>query len=135
MAPTSSEPFLSGLDDSTLSDILAMIPYPARRHPDTDIVSAAANDWLLSLVDYTPAQEHEFRGLKAGFLTGRCYVDCGREQLRAITDYIDLLFYLDDWSDESAASSTQDAADIVMNILYHPTTYSSDTTIGKITKR
>lgn len=134
LAPVISNSHLHDVDVLILPDIHALIPYPARRHPHTDAVATASDDWLVSLAKYTPAQERNLRAVNSGLLIGRGFADSGPEQLRVISDYVHFLFHVDDWSDEQDGENTQNAATIIMNTLRHPTTYSSDTILGKLAK-
>ncbi len=113
-----------------LPDLISAIPYAARRNPHTDSVTDASDNWILEKADFSVLQERKFRGIKAGYLSGRSYIDCGPEELRNITDLIGLLFCVDDWSDEFDTAGTKGAVQCIMDTLYHPSTYYSSTVLG-----
>lgn len=53
-----------------------------------------------------------------------------------ISNYVRFLdlFHLDNLSDDMDTVGTQTTANVVMNTLYHPNTYSSATRVGIMTK-
>jgi len=100
--------------------------YPLRLNKHSIPVAASSEEWLVRLAQFRAprnARKHKkFMGLKAGYLTALCYPDCPRKQLRVVSDYMNFLFTLDDWSDEFAENGVRGLADCVMDTLRDPST-------------
>ncbi|PIL35634.1 terpene synthase [Ganoderma sinense ZZ0214-1] len=115
-------------------DFISPIPYPLRCHPQEREVSRESEEWLLSMANFSEQQRAKFLTLNAGLLSGWCYIDCTFDELRVCTDFMNFLFTLDDWTDEFDTTGTRGLAECVMNTLYFPETYSSDTAAYRLTK-
>jgi hypothetical protein len=118
-----------------LPDLVAHCTFPLRLNPFCEIVTAQSEAWMIGLANFTDKRCRAFRGLKAGPLTAMCYPDCGEEELRVISDFMNYLFNLDDWTDEFDYNSTKRISDDIMNVLYHPNTYKANSTPGMLAKR
>ncbi|KAI9057325.1 terpenoid synthase [Trametes sanguinea] len=115
-------------------DFISPIPYPLRCHVQEREVSRESEEWLLSMANFSEKQRAKFLTLNAGLLSGMCYIDCTFDELRVCTDFMNFLFTLDDWTDEFDTAGTRGLAECVMNTLYHPHTYHSDTAAHRLTK-
>ncbi|KAH9902971.1 terpenoid synthase [Cubamyces lactineus] len=115
-------------------DFVSPVPYPLRCHPQEREVSRQSEEWLLSMANFSEKQRAKFLTLNAGLLSGMCYIDCTFDELRVCTDFMNFLFTLDDWTDEFDTTGTRGLAECVMNTLYHPHTYHSDTAAHRLTK-
>lgn len=113
-------------------DVISAIPFAAHINSWTKVVSAESDAWMIGIANYDESSLRKFAGLNAGLLAGMCYAYCGRDELRVCTDFLSFLFNLDDWTDEFDTTGTKGVADCVMNILYHPNTYESDTIVAKL---
>ncbi|KAF8644897.1 hypothetical protein AX16_008181 [Volvariella volvacea WC 439] len=63
-----------------------------------------------------------------------CYPDAEYPQLRVVNDFLTYLFHLDNLSDDMDKRGTSATADVVLNSLYHPYTYSTSHKVGKMTR-
>ena len=97
-------------------------------------MSRQSEEWLLSMANFSEKQTKKFLTLNAGLLSGMCYIDCTFDELRVCTDFMNFLFTLDDWTDEFDTKGTRGLAECVMNTLYYPHSYHSDTAAHRLTK-
>lgn len=112
-------------------DLVKSIPFPLRLNPYIRFVSAESDAFIIEYANFSEKQRNRFIGLNAGLLCGMCYAECGPEQLRVCCDFMSFLFNLDDWSDEFDTAGTKGLEEAVMNTLYHPDTYVSDTVAAR----
>ncbi|KAH7911694.1 isoprenoid synthase domain-containing protein [Hygrophoropsis aurantiaca] len=121
-------------DQIVLPDLISHCNFPLRMNVCGSSVAAASEAWMIRGAKFTEKRRKKFCGLKAGLLTTMCYPDCGKEELRVVTDFMNYLFNLDDWSDGFDTDGTQRLGDCVMNVLYHPETYSTKAIAGKMAR-
>ncbi|WP_089157193.1 terpene synthase family protein [Micromonospora sp. NBS 11-29] len=76
-------------------------PFPARRHPAVERVTAESAHWVgdLGLV-HDPAGRHRLAGAHAAELAGRACPEASPTGLRLLTDLINWLFVVDDACDD-----------------------------------
>lgn len=110
----------------TFPDLVKSIPFPIRLNPHTRLASAESDAFIMEYGKFSEKQLKKFVGLNAGLLCGMCYAECEPEQLRVCCDFMSFLFNLDDWSDEFDTTGTKGLEEAVMNTLWHPETYHSD---------
>ena len=137
MAVASANPVTSNDSEGVIlkfPDFISPIPYPLRCHAQEREVSRQSEEWLLSMANFSEKQTKKFLTLNAGLLSGMCYIDCTFDELRVCTDFMNFLFTLDDWTDEFDTTGTRGLAECVMNTLYFPETYKSDTAAHRLTK-
>jgi hypothetical protein len=119
----------------TLPDLVSHCTFPQRLNAFCEPVAAQSEAWMIEGAHFSDKRRRRFQGLKAGLLTAMCYPDCGEEELRVVSDFMNYLFNLDDWTDEFDVDSTKRMADCVMNVLYHPEMHTADSIPGKMAKR
>lgn len=90
--------------------------------------------WLFSGDNLDERSRRAFHGLKAGQLTAMCYPKSGYPQLRAVSDFLNWLFHLDNLSDDMDNRSIAEVANVVMNSLHHPHTFHSNARLCRLTK-
>ena len=115
-------------------DLVKSIPFPLRLNPYTRFASAESDAFIIEYGKFSEKQLNKFVGLNAGLLCGMCYAECEPEQLRVCTDFMSFLFNLDDWSDEFDTAGTKGLEEAVMNTLWHPDTYHSDSVAARTAK-
>ncbi|KAF5358646.1 hypothetical protein D9758_007705 [Tetrapyrgos nigripes] len=68
------------------------------------------------------------------FLASTCYPEADYLRIRACSDFLILLFHLDDITDDMDTTDTDSVAEIVMNTLRDPYGYDSPTRVGVLIK-
>ncbi|EIW83693.1 terpenoid synthase [Coniophora puteana RWD-64-598 SS2] len=120
-----------------LPDFSSHCSYPLRLNKHCVAAAAASEDWLIRLAQLRSPRNgrklKKFMGLKAGYLTALCYPDCPRTELRVVSDYMNFLFTLDDWSDEFAEAGVRGLEQCVMGMLYDPTV-KTDKAAGRLAR-
>src|ERR1700722_7428816 len=119
----------------TLPDLVSHCTFPLRLNPFCEPVASKSEAWMIDGANFSDQRCRKFRGLKAGLLTAMCYPDCGEEGLRVVSDFMNYLFNLDDWTEEFDALSTRRIAGRVMDVLYHTETNTTESIPGKMAKR
>ena len=117
-----------------LPDIPAYCAFDIRFNRHTKHVSSASKKWLRRGIQMSQKKRRALDGLKCDVLASVCYPDAALPQLRVCTDFLTYLFFLDDISDEMDIQGTQDIADVVMNVLYHPHIRSSPSRVADLTR-
>ena len=144
MSSPNSSPTLSSLhtpDDSSLSfvhalsatptvlepnffvlpDLVTHCPFSSTFHDDGDAVAAESLNWILTnSPHFTQSKVAAMRGLKAAELTAYCYNNCPSGRLRVASDFLNLLFHLDDVSDGYLARDAEGFAYMIMNAFERP---------------
>ncbi|KDQ58781.1 hypothetical protein JAAARDRAFT_47108 [Jaapia argillacea MUCL 33604] len=90
--------------------------------------------WLFRHGNLNEERRTAFRGLKAGFLTSMCYPGAGYPQLQVCCDFMNLLFHLDDITDDLDHRGARSVRDEVMGCLVQPETFRYSARVGKMTK-
>ncbi len=134
VAPANPAPIDSEEVILKFPDFISPVPYPLRCHAQEKEVSRESEEWLINLANFSEKQLSKFRGLNGGLLSCMCYIECSFDEARVCADYMNYLFTLDDWTDEFDTTGTRGIAECVMNTLYHPYTYHSDTVAHRLTK-
>lgn len=136
-----------------LPDLVSHCNFRIRVNRHRKQASAASKIWLFRGDNLSSKKRQAFHGLKAGLLTSMCYPRAGYPQLRVCCDFMNCknpdymrlnliierkylpdLFHLDNLSDDMDRTSTQTIADVVLNSLYHPTSYHSSSRVSCMTK-
>ena len=117
-----------------LPDIPSYCAFDVRFNRHAKRVSTVSRKWLRDGIELTEKKRRAFDGLKCDVLASVCYPDAAYPQLRVCTDFLAYLFHLDDISDEMDIHGTQDIADVVMDVLYHPHIRSSTSRVADLTR-
>jgi hypothetical protein len=107
-----------------LPDLVASIPFPLRINPHCKAIGDESDQWIFSYGIYTPEEQEAFKRGKYGLLGAMCWPYAEPQYLRDCDDFGSYLFAFDDLTDSGSLvgniSGTRTAADIMMNVLYHP---------------
>ncbi|KIY70696.1 terpenoid synthase [Cylindrobasidium torrendii FP15055 ss-10] len=118
----------------TLPDLVSHCKFPLRISRHRKTVTSETKRWLFKCSGNLMGQKRAaYHGLNAGLLTSMCYPRAGHSRLRLCNDFLTYLFHIDNLSDDMTNLGTKATADIILNTLYHPTTYRSETRIHKMT--
>lgn len=97
----------------TLPDLVAICPFVCQRNPHYPDVSTKSSEWLLSFNVLDDAKRAHFTQVDYGLLTAYVYPTADEEHFKTCCDFINILFALDDISDEM---SSPDASQMMVNV-------------------
>lgn len=117
-----------------IPDLVSHCTFRLRCSRHQQRLSADSETWLFRSDNLDEGTRRSFRGLKAGQLTAMCYPNAGYPQLRAVSDFLNWLFHLDNLSDDMDNRSITEVANVVMNSLHHPYTYQSNVRLSRMTR-
>ena len=107
-----------------LPDLVAHCPFSPTFHDDGDAVAAESLNWILtSSPHFTLNKVAAMHGLKAAELTAYCYNNCPSGRLRVASDFMNLLFHLDDVSDGYLARDAEGFAHMIMDTFERPDSF------------
>jgi alpha-muurolene/germacrene-A/gamma-muurolene synthase len=107
-----------------LPDLVTHCPFSSTFHNDGDAVAAESLNWILtSSPHFTQGKVVAMRGLKAAELTAYCYDNCPSGRLRVASDFMNLLFHLDDVSDGYLARDAEGFAHMIMDAFERPDSF------------
>lgn len=139
-------------DSIIIPDLVSHCDFSVHCNPKVEIAVEESKSWLFEHGQLGEKRKNAFRGLKAGGemlapgstrsladppfpeLTSMCYPYAEFDQLRVCCDFMNYLFHLDDLSDDMTHLGTCRVANDVMNTLYCPNTYESDTRVSALTR-
>lgn len=115
-----------------LPDLISYCPFPTSYHKNGDAIASASAKWVEhGCRVFTEDMRRHLGSLASGQLAAYCYNQCTAERLRLICDFMNVLFLLDDLSDELITKDTEVLADIVLNAMTFPQSYRPTNTKGK----
>ncbi|KAF9022344.1 terpenoid synthase [Hymenopellis radicata] len=117
-----------------LPDLVSHCTFDIRISRHRKQITSETKRWLFQGNNLMGQKRESYHGLKAGLLTAMCYPNAGCPQLRVCNDFLSYLFHLDNLSDDMDKRGTTTTADIVLNTLYHPHSYTSPARVSKMTK-
>jgi hypothetical protein len=107
-----------------LPDLVSHCPFSPTFHDDGNAVAAESLNWILSSSPhFTQNKVTAMRGLKAAELCAYCYNNCPSDRLRVASDFMNLLFHLDDVSDGYLARDAEGFAHMIMNEFERPDSF------------
>ena len=118
-----------------LPDLFSYCRYPLGMNVHCASVARASEKWLLKDANFTVRRQAAFRRLHAGELAAMCYPNADATRLRDVADFLNLLFTLDDWSDEFTDQDTVGLAGSVMSAFRDPEAFDTQKAAGKLAKR
>ncbi|TFK67853.1 terpenoid synthase [Pluteus cervinus] len=128
-------PWATAPDSAThfiLPDLISHCTFKLRISRHRKQVTNETKRWLFQGGNLVGKDRDSYHGLNAGLLTAMTYPGASCTQLRACNDFLTFLFFYDNISDEMEKRSATEAADVVLNALYHPYSYSSPTRVGRL---
>ncbi|KAF8076926.1 terpenoid synthase [Lyophyllum atratum] len=115
-----------------LPDLISSCPFRAIYHQNGNAIGLASDKWFEEgCPDFTDEMRRKIYNAQCGKMAGSCFPYCDDEHLRVVADCLNLLFHLDDASDEMLKHETEVLADAVMNALWHPESYRPTLRKGK----
>lgn len=121
----------------TLPDLHSMCPWRASLNPHHAEVAAASSAWALSydIFKHIPNEKkHDFFLKRGGeLLCAYAYPYAAPEMLRTACDFLNLLFTIDEVSDEQDGAGAQTTAESVVRALSDES-YDDDSVLCKMTK-
>ncbi len=121
----------------TLPDLHSMCPWRASLNPHHAAAAAASSAWVLSYDIFqliSDEKKHDFF-IKRGseLLCAYAYPYAAQEMLRTACDFVNLLFTIDEVSDEQDGAGAQKTAQIVLCALSDES-YDDDSVLCTMTK-
>lgn len=152
--PEVSTETVSVPDTIIIPDLVSHCDFSIHCNPKVETAVEESKAWLFEHGQLGEKRKNAFRGLKAGGeipgplefparstadslfseLTSMCYPYANFDQLRVCCDFMNYLFHLDDLSDDMTHLGTRSIANDIMNTLYCPTTYESNTRVSTLTR-
>jgi len=127
---------LSPATSFAIPDLPSYFKYSLRRNQHEKIALRITKNWF-----FQGCQDKKFERAKAqydvdnfAFLASTCYPEADKEHMQTCSDFLILLFHLDDITDEMTPIQSDSTADIVMKTLRNPHGYSSPTRVGFLIK-
>nr|A0A348B782.1 RecName: Full=Sesquiterpene synthase 6; AltName: Full=Terpene cyclase 6 [Postia placenta Mad-698-R]BBD74520.1 sesquiterpene synthase [Postia placenta Mad-698-R] len=98
-----------------LPDLISYCQFPLRCNPHRDAAQSSTS-WLINnYPGMSPEQLVEVRRLDADTLASYCYPDCDVERLRVASDFLAILFHLDDITDTMEEGGTEQLEGTIMD--------------------
>ncbi|THV00187.1 terpenoid synthase [Dendrothele bispora CBS 962.96] len=123
-----------------MPDLPAYFPYSLRRNEHEIAALKVTKNWFFQgCRDNLPGSKYTKAKVQYdldnfAFLASTCYPEADRERIQTCSDFLILLFHLDDITDEMTPAQSDSTADIVMNTLRNPEGYTSPTRVGVLIK-
>lgn len=117
-----------------LPDFFAKCPYTLRVSPHRDTLTRKSQEWILSQAKLSPERQAKFLQTEAGVLTAYCYPDADYSRLQVISDWMEWVICIDDWTDEFDEKETESLGSCIMNCLRDPHGYQTDKAAGRLIK-
>ncbi|KAF8580583.1 terpenoid synthase [Ramaria rubella] len=115
-----------------LPDLISHCPFRPAYHKNGDILAAASGKWFENgRHGLTEDMRRHVRESRFGQLAAYCYNECEDHRFRVVCDFLNVLFLLDDFSDDLKTKDTEILADVVMNAFTFPQFYRPTHTKGK----
>ncbi|GJJ12837.1 hypothetical protein Clacol_007082 [Clathrus columnatus] len=89
-------------------------------------VSADSANWIDSFKLFSPARQLKFRLIDIGTLTALSYPLHSKEHFRIACDFMNLLFAVDDLSDNLDPHDVRQLADTALDVILHPEKLSAE---------
>ena len=108
-------------DSYILPDLLSLLPYHISISPHFEQAAIESSEWLHKFVDIIPPHKRAFFEQRGGeLLSGYAYHYADPESLRAIMDFINLLFVYDDIGDDQNGKEAHKTGLILLNAFREP---------------
>ena len=117
-----------------LPDLLSHCKYPLRVNPYAREQSRASEQWLREGANHDDRKRAAFLGLKAGPLASACYPDADATCLRVVTDFMNYVINLDDWTDEFDVDDNITMEKCCIGAMRDPINFRTDKKAGILTK-
>lgn len=132
--PEDVEETPSAPDTIIIPDLVSHCDFSIHCNPKVETAVEESKSWLFEHGQLGEKRKNAFRGLRAGELTSMCYPYAEFDRLRVCCDFMNYLFHLDDLSDDMTHLGTRRIADDVMNTLYCPNSYESNSRVSTLTR-
>ena len=100
-----------------LPDLHSVCPWTATVNPHYEEARAASAEWVLSYNCFTGKKLEFFKQGGSELLCGWVYPYTGAEQLRTACDFVNLLFTIDEISDEQSGQGAKATGAVFLNTL------------------
>ena len=104
----------------TLPDLLAVCPFQDKTNPHYERAAAESTAWVKS---YNIFSERKLAFLLKGsseLLVSHAYPSAPYEQFRACCDFVNLLFVVDEVSDDQNGSDARRTGEVFLNAMRYP---------------
>ncbi|KAH9923432.1 terpenoid synthase [Epithele typhae] len=121
----------------TLSDTLAVWPYPRRINPHYETVSLESATWFRGFHAFNSCSQRAFDSCDFDLLTALTYPSLSKEHLRVASDTMNAFFVFDEYTDTLPGDSVRVLADITMDAMLHPEKPrpATESILGEITRQ
>lgn len=116
-----------------LPDIDAICQWKTTLNPHHEEVAKASSEWVLGFNFFTGQKAKFFRERSSEILTSFVYPTAGPEQLRTACDFINLLFIVDEISDDQDGKGARQTGQTLLQALKDPV-YEDESKLCKMTK-
>lgn len=119
----------------SIPNLPAYFKYSLRQNPYERQVLLETKGWFFQGNFYIKPRAYEsYDRDNFAYLASTCYPEADYLRIRACSDFLILLFHLDDITDDMDTTDTDTVAEIVMNTLRDPQGYDSPTRVGVLIK-
>lgn len=129
----SDVPFVSA-SSFVLPDLHAVCPFKGSTNPHYTRASSESNRWISSFKIFSEEKLAFFRNSGAELLCSHVYYYTGYEQLRTCCDFVNLLFTIDEISDDQNAEDASRTGKIFIQAL-RDAEYDDNSILCKMTKQ
>lgn len=116
-----------------LPDLLALCPLKGSTSPHYKQAAAESSAWVNSYNIFTDRKRAFFNQASSELLVSHAYPYAGYDQFRTICDFVNLLFVVDEISDDQNGKDARTTGEIFLNVMLHPD-WEDDSVLAKITK-
>lgn len=103
-----------------LPDLPSICPFPPSLNPHYGTVASESKDWITSFGILSDRQQGRFSKSDLELLASHTYPYADREGCRTACDFINIVFILDDFSDDEEGRGARRMADSFMGALKDP---------------
>lgn len=118
----------------TLPDLLAICPLQGRTNPHYEAAAAESSAWVLSFNVFSNRKQDFFVSGGSELLCSHAYPYAGHEELRTCCDFVNLLFTVDEISDEQNGQDAYKTGLVLLKSLRDPE-YNDGSVLCTMTKQ
>lgn len=117
----------------TLPDLLSMCPLKGSTNPHYEIAAAQSSSWVNGYNLFTDRKRAFFIQGSNELLVSHTYPYADFEQFRTCCDFVNLLFVVDEVSDEQDGKDARSTGEIYLNAMRDPD-WDDGSALAKMTK-
>lgn len=116
-----------------LPDLLAICPFEDSTNPHYLKAAAESSAWVNSYNIFDDRKRAYFMQGLSELLVSHCYPNADYEQFRTICDFVNLLFVIDEVSDEQNSKDASATGLVYLNVMLNPN-WDDGSSLAKMTR-